>query len=157
MNPGSSVWSGQVVVRNSFSSKGNTELSKVGGGWGQTTCIKITIWKNERVHFNFTPQTPAQQCLQSTYCMYNLPYRLLGGSSLACPEVSGRGVSIGCDGGAQRHPYVPSAFGSSAGPGARDALMQSLSQALILKSVGLKLFHLGGFLPSIWYGIITKC
>ena len=26
-----------------------------------------------------------------------------------------------------------------------------------LKSLGLKLFHLGGFLPSIWYGIITKC
>lgn len=76
---------------------------------------------------------------------------------LACPEVSGRGVRIGCDGGAQRHPYVPSAFRSSAGPGARDALMQSLPQALILKSVGLKLFHLGGFLPSIWYGIITKC
>lgn len=26
-----------------------------------------------------------------------------------------------------------------------------------LKSLGLKLFHLGGFFPSIWYGIITKC
>lgn len=25
------------------------------------------------------------------------------------------------------------------------------------KSSGLKLLHLGGFLPSIWYGIITKC
>lgn len=37
------------------------------------------------------------------------------------------------------------------------AQMQWLLQAPGFKSPGLKLFHLGGFLPSIWYGIITKC
>lgn len=118
-------------------------------GGGQGKHMEIAFCKNKWACSPCTSQNLTRQYLWSTCRGYNLLGVPRAAPGPACAEVSDPTVCYGGGG-----PAGSPVLGCICPLLVQD---QGHSCSDVLKSLGLKPVHLGGFLCSIWYGIITKC